>query len=59
MSRHESVDFDQPPTIAQLIEALEDLRASCGPDAVPRVTGQLEFHMRGPRVASVSAERPG
>jgi hypothetical protein len=60
MSSHavHTIRFDQPATVADLLEALEDLRAQVGPDAVVRVTGVIEFNINGPRVAAISADRP-
>lgn len=52
------IEFDAPATIAELIEALEDLRAKAGPDATPRVLGCLEFDLRGPRVRAISVDLP-
>lgn len=54
-SKIHKIEFDEPATIAELIEALEDLRASHGPNAVPRVAGFLEFNANGPHVKAVSA----
>jgi hypothetical protein len=50
------IEFDGPATIAELIEALEDLRAQVGPKATPRVAGFIEFNANGPRVKAISAE---
>lgn len=50
------IEFDGPATIAELIEALEELRAKAGPDATPRVQGCIEFDLRGPRVAAISVD---
>lgn len=60
MGRKEStlIEFDSPATVAERIEALEDLRAKVGPDAVVRVVGFVEFNSRGPRVKGISAEVP-
>jgi hypothetical protein len=52
------IEFDEPATIGELIEALEDLRAAVGNDAQPRVTGFIELNTNGPRVKAISAERP-
>jgi hypothetical protein len=53
------IEFDGPATIAELIEALEDLRAKAGPDATPHVLGCLEFDLqRGPRVQALSVDLP-
>lgn len=53
-----TIRFTTPPTVAETLSALEDLRAQVGPDAVVRVTGVIEFDVRGCRIASLSAERP-
>lgn len=60
MGRKEAtlIEFDSPATVAELIEALEDLRARVGPDAVVRTRGFVEFNSRGPRVKAISADRP-
>jgi hypothetical protein len=52
------ISFDSPATVAELIEALQDLRAQVGNDALVRMTGFIEFHQHGPRIKSVSAEKP-
>lgn len=52
------VEFDAPATVAELIDALEDLRASVGSDALVRVTGFIEFNPDGPHVRAISAHRP-
>lgn len=53
------IEFDSPATIAELIEALEDLRAKAGPDATPRVVGCIEFDLiNGPRVRAISVDLP-
>ncbi|WP_410676683.1 hypothetical protein [Amycolatopsis sp. cmx-4-68] len=53
------IEFDGPATIAELIEALEDLRAKAGPDATPHVSGCLEIDLaRGPRVAAICVDLP-
>ena len=53
------IEFDGPATIAELIDALEDLRAKAGPDATPRVQGYIEIDLlRGPRVRAISVDLP-
>ncbi|RSD26363.1 hypothetical protein [Amycolatopsis eburnea] len=52
------IEFSEPATVAELIEALEDLRAKAGPDATPRVAGFLEFDLNGPRVRAISVDLP-
>lgn len=56
MGRINKISFDGPATIAELIEALEDLRAQHGNGATPRfeanVTGGLSF--KGYYVSSIT-----
>lgn len=52
------IEFDPVMTVADMIEAGEDLRARFGPDAEVRVTCAVEFDLQnGPRVTAVTAER--
>lgn len=56
MSKIETIEFDKPPTVAELIVALELLEKRAGGDAVVRVSGVIEFKPRvGPRIASIRA----
>jgi hypothetical protein len=60
MSRvtHNVITFDAPATVAEMIEALEDLRAQYGPEARVRVTGFMKGNdlLKGPHVKTVMAE---
>jgi hypothetical protein len=51
------IEFDSPATVAELIEALEDLRAAVGSDAIVRTRNRADFHALGGRIKSISAER--
>lgn len=51
------IEFEGLATIADMIEACEDLRARFGPDAEVRVTCKSEFNTQGMRVKAVTAER--
>jgi hypothetical protein len=53
----EKVSFDSPPSLDELIDALDALREKAGGDAVPRVRVTAEFNANGGRVKSVSADR--
>lgn len=57
MPRIYKIEFDDPATINELIEGLEDLRAHYGNDAVVRVTVVPEISMKGVRVKAVTADR--
>jgi hypothetical protein len=50
------ITFDTPPTIDQMMAALEEMRPVAGGDAVLRVSGVIEFDLNGPRVAAICAE---
>lgn len=52
------IEFDQPATIAELIEALEDLRDQVGPGWLVRSTGFIELHKDGPHVRTITAHEP-
>jgi hypothetical protein len=52
------IEFDSPATVAELLDALEDLRARIGPNALVRVTGFIEIHGDGPHVKAISAHPP-
>jgi hypothetical protein len=51
------IEFEDVMTVADMIEAAEDLRARFGPDAQVRVTCKVEFNPEGQRVTAVTAER--
>lgn len=57
MPRITRIEFDTPATVGELIEALEDLRARFGADAIVRTTNYVEFNTAGTRVKSVTASR--
>lgn len=49
------IEFDPYATLADLAEAVEDLRARFGNDAHVRALGTMEFNMAGPHIASLTA----
>jgi len=51
-----AIEFSEPATIAEMIEALEDLRARYGPDAQVRTRNYIEFNAAGGRVSAITAE---
>jgi hypothetical protein len=56
VSKIETIEFGKPPTVAELIVALELLEKRAGGDAVVRVSGCIEFNIKlGPRIAAIRA----
>jgi hypothetical protein len=53
-----TIQFDQPATIAETIEALEELRIMLGPEALVRVTGFVEFNVAGVHLKAITAHHP-
>lgn len=53
----QKIQFDVPPTVADLADAVEDLRSLVGPNAVVRVLGVIEFDLNGTRIAAITASR--
>lgn len=52
-----TIEFEPCATVADLIEAVEDLRAKVGPDAIVRTrSAGGAFDKHGPRVRSITAE---